>query len=161
LFFELRNLTTCHAFGIVSKLLMSRAWMEVVLCLDLGCESYGILNIFYKKINKMKINIFREIGAHFWWYWIDLNDWDFLEAVLQLKNQWCEKYSNLGINSKEKLVGVFVHVWANDTCHTSEFQKGPKVWQGMRWKELHFYNYLNLTKNDKFIFIKFYILIIH
>jgi hypothetical protein len=25
LFFELRNLATCHAFGIVSKLLMSRA----------------------------------------------------------------------------------------------------------------------------------------
>jgi hypothetical protein len=62
----LRSLATSHAFGIVSKLLMSRAWMEVVLCLDLGCESYGILNIFYKKINKMKINIFREIGAHFW-----------------------------------------------------------------------------------------------
>jgi hypothetical protein len=129
--------------------------MEVVLCLDLGCESYGILNIFYKNFNKMKINIFREIGAHFWWYWIDLNNWDFLEAVLQLKNQWCEKYSNLRINWKEKLVGG-VHVWANDTCHTSEFQKLLKVWQGMRWRRTSFSQLFKLVKNDKLIFNKLY-----
>jgi hypothetical protein len=40
--------------------------MEVALCFDLGREGYGILNIFYKLFNKMKLNIFREIGAHFW-----------------------------------------------------------------------------------------------
>jgi hypothetical protein len=48
-----------------------------------------------------------------------------------------------------------VHVWANDTCHTSEFQKEPKVWQGMRWRT-SFSQLFKLGKNDKFIFIKFY-----
>jgi hypothetical protein len=40
--------------------------MEVVSCLDLGCESYGILKFLNNFFNKMKMNIFREIGAHFW-----------------------------------------------------------------------------------------------
>ncbi len=39
-----------------------------------------------------------------------------------------------------------VHVWANDTCHTSEFQKGPKVWQGMRWRRTSFSQLFKLEK---------------
>jgi hypothetical protein len=37
--------------------------MEVVSCLDLGCESYGILNIFHKFFNKMKMNILGNWGT--------------------------------------------------------------------------------------------------